>query len=352
MERKLTIRLGAGMDVESAEAVIRRLGEEPPGGTTSICFDSWPDLDPAVAWRLGNAIRPRSGHGRVEVDGPPLLEGGWCRTLDGSGLGYSLAVHADKITTGGVDVTAEVRRCFDSKERMAGPHAVIFTDLHRGVSVNPEREDRFREAFLKALARLGVPPGRFERGRLQEVIKLSFEAIQNVYDHAGRKPLPERTKISSYFLLANGQRFTVWPGLFGVTSGHETGGAELTSPGRESLRVCVSDDGVGIAARQSQDPLIYQKAKGNEELAVMEALSARSSVKFKTHDSPIRGTTGQGFGYIDSLLGALGAFAVLRTGRLLAVFDGTRQGGRFALAATDLGYMAGTTLDALIPIPK
>jgi hypothetical protein len=252
--------------------------------------------------------------------------------------------------TGGVDVTAEVRRCFDGKGRMAGPHAVIFTDLHRGLSMSPEREDRFRETFIDALGRLGLPPSRFERGRLQDVIKLSFEAVQNVYDHAGRKPLPERTRISCYFLLAKGPRSAAWSRLLGVAGGHEGGSAEL-GDGREFLQVCVSDDGVGIAARQSQDPLIYQKPRGDEELAVMEALSARSSVKYKTHDSPIRGTTGQGFGYIDSLLGALGAFAVLRTGRLLAEFDGTRQ-GRFALAAQDLGHMAGTTLDALVPIPK
>src|SRR5262249_13321941 len=119
------------------------------------------------------------------------------------------------------------------------------------------------------------------------------------------------------------------------------------------VQVCVNDDGVGIAARQSLDPSIYTGPIEHEKEALRGALSARSLVKLRAHDARVRGTPGQGYTYIDACLRSLRAFAVLRTGRLLAVFDGTDdQGDGFALVAGDLGYMPGTTLDVLIPILK
>jgi hypothetical protein len=43
----------------------------------------------------------------------------------------------------------------------------------------------------------------------------------------------------------------------------------------------------------------------------------------------------------------------LRTGRLLAAFDGSQEESQgFQLSTTELGRMPGTTLDVLIPIPS
>ena len=95
------------------------------------------------------------------------------------------------------------------------------------------------------------------------------------------------------------------------------------------------------------------ESKEAEENAVRDALTARSSVKLRAHDARVRGTPGQGYTYIDSSLRALRALAVLRTGRLLAVLDGTDDACEgFKLVPGELGYMPGTTLDVLIPILK
>src|SRR5262249_4732282 len=119
------------------------------------------------------------------------------------------------------------------------------------------------------------------------------------------------------------------------------------------VHVCVNDDGVGIAARQAQDLQIYQGDIEEEEKAVRDALKSRSSVKLRARDCLVRGVPGEGFTYIDHSLQPLRAFAVLRSGRLLAAFDGTEESSQgFKLVHGALGYMPGTAIDVLIPIVK
>src|SRR5262249_39715390 len=105
--------------------------------------------------------------------------------------------------------------------------------------------------------------------------------------------------------------------------------------------------------RQTQDFSVCRGPGEAEERALADALSAGSSVKFTSRDSPIRGATGSGYAYINSSLTTLQALAVLRTGRRLAVLDGTaRAGGGFVLQAGLLGNMPGTALEATVPIMK
>jgi hypothetical protein len=185
-------------------------------------------------------------------------------------------------------------------------------------------------------------------------MKLSFESIENVYDHAARKPLPKGAKVLSYFLLGYYKSVRGHPDPNGRLQGYDERLASLTSRSRtDFIQVCVNDDGVGMAARQSQDPDIYRGAIEEEKAAVREALTTNSSVKLKTQDCRVRGVSGFGYTYIESSLRSLRALAVLRTGRLLAFLDGTEESGRgFDLVAGILGYMPGTTLDVLIPILK
>jgi hypothetical protein len=331
MERMLAeplpLSFGTGINPEHAERVIKILGEgEAPSRRVLLQFAGYPYVNAGAGWRIGNALRRYAGN-LLEVSVPPF-GGDWFRTFTRSGLGLAMAVHAGRIICDGDDVTQRVREMYLYDSIRFGQNAVFYSDLHRGLSVNPEREDLFRSVFLNSLRNVNVRPGDFERNRLQDVIKMTFEAIQNTYDHAMRKPLPEEARIVSYFLLGYYKTVAGHPDPTGRLKGYIDRLASSSRRRRtDFMQVCVNDDGVGIAARQAQDLSIYWGPKEVEERAVESALKSRSSVKLRAQDCRVRGTPGEGFTYIDSSLRALRAFAVLRTGRLQAVFDGTADTG-------------------------
>jgi len=353
----LLLEFRGGINPEHAEELIGVLGEQQaPSQRVVLHFHGYPYVNAGVGWRIGNSLRRYAG-GLLEVVAPPFLagQGEWFRAFTRSCLGDAIATYAGRIVCGGSDETTKVREYYADKVVRKSQNAVVLGELHRGSSVNPEREDLFRDEFLRCLPLVNARPSDFDGPRLRDVIKLAFEAIQNVYDHATRKPLPGATKTLSYLLLgfykSIGQNHPDPAGCF------KTYIARLPSVANRKrtdfIQVCVNDDGAGIAARQAQDASIYWSARADEEEAFRDALRARSSVKLRAHDSRVRGTPGQGYTYIDSSLRALRAFAVLRTGRLMAVFDGTDDGSDgFALLPGELGYMPGTTLDVLIPILK
>lgn len=353
LTKQITIGLGGEVTPARAEEVISELADLEDGAPVALRITSYPYMTPGSGWRVGNALRRFHGES-LEVTVPPFGEGDWFRAFTRSGLGYAIAAHAGKIFANGSDITARVREFYNGKERRSDQNAVFFGDLHRGGGVNPDREDLFRDAFLASLRKVNVRPTNFDPARLQDVIKLTFEGIQNIYDHAAKKPLPPGSKIVSYFLLGYYKSVGGHPDPTGRLRGYEGRLTTLTERARtDFVQVCVNDDGAGIAARQAQDPHIYRGLVAVEEAAVRDALKTSSSVKLRAQDCRVRGTSGFGYTYIESCLRALRALAVLRTGRLLAFLDGTDDlGVGFELADGDFGYMPGTTLDVLIPILK
>lgn len=352
----LSFDFKAGISPDKAERIIAALGfDEYPNRNVVLTFKEYPYVNAGVAWRIGNALRRYSG--AVEVEVPPFLEGQgrWFQAFTRSALGDAITAHAAKIVSGGEDITEQVKRYYAASSERQSQNGVLWGELHRGISVNPEREGQFREQLLKSLKYVNVRPTHFHPDRLQDLIKLAFEAIQNVYDHAKRRPLPSETKIVSYCLLRYYNKIQDnHPDPQGKLKAYTTRLPTLTDRVRtDFIELCVNDDGVGIAARQTQDPKVYWGPRSREEAAVREALKTNSSVKLRAQDSRVRGTPGQGFTYIDASLRALRAFAVLRTGRLLAVLDGTSEHAEgFTLLDEELGYMPGTTLDILVPILK
>ena len=357
MVRTLTEQLEhvfeAGVNPDHAESFIRKLNQADPLSTRVLLrFKGYPYINQGVGWRIGNALRPYSGG--VEAVVPPFGKDDWFRTFTRSGLGDALAAHASAIRSEGCDITEEVSKFYQERATRQDQNAVFFGALHRGISVNPEREDLFREAILGALRCVNVRPSWFGREHLGDVIKLGFEAIQNIYDHAKKKPLPEGTKIVSYCLLGYYKTIAGHPDPTGLLRGYAKRLEKATRRNRtDFVQLCINDDGVGIAARQAQSFSVYHGPKEVEENVVREALTADSSVKLVAQDCRIRGSAGHGYTYINSSLKALRAFGVLRTGRLLAAFDGSQEESRgFRLSPTELGRMPGTTLDMLIPIPN
>ncbi len=357
MERLLTkqavITLGGEVSPAKAEGVISQLAQHEEGSPVSLRFSGYPYMAPGTGWRIGNALRRFSGT-NLEAVVPAFGEGDWFRSFTRSALGYAIAAHAGKILSGEADITALVRDFYTSRNQRSDQNAVFFGDLHRGLGVNPERDDLFRDAFLTSLRKVNVRPTNFAPGRVHDVIKMTFEAIQNVYDHAARKPLPEGTPVVSYFLLGYYKSIKGHPDPTGRLRGYDERLSALTGRRRSDfLQVCVNDDGVGIAARQALDLEIYRGSPEEEETSLREALKAHSSVKLLSQDCRVRGTAGLGYTHIETCLRSLRALAVLRTGRLLACLDGTEEvGPGFVLVTGTFGYMPGTTLDVLIPILK
>ena len=351
----LVLDFKAGISPDRAERVIKALGEEEtPNCRVTLRFEGYPYVNTGVGWRIGNSLRRYSGD-LLRAEMPPFLEGrgDWYRSFTQSGLGDAIAAHAGRIFCDGEDVTGRVKSYYAEKAVRQSQNGVVWGDLDQGLSINPEREDLFRAKFVGSLKYVNVRPGQFDQERLADVVKLTFEAIQNVYDHASRRPLLDGTKILSYASLRYFRTIEAnHPDPEGRLRDYLSRLQSETPRARKDfIEVCVTDDGVGIAARQSQNSSIYWGDKVFEENAVRDALTSRSSVKLRARDCRVRGTPGQGFTYIDSCLRAIRAFAILRTGRLLAVLDGTEGAeSGFELVGGDLGYMPGTTLDVLIPI--
>jgi hypothetical protein len=353
LTERLEHKFESGLNADHAESFIKDLNRENQlSKKVIIRFEGYPYINPGVGWRIGNALRPYSG--ALEAVVPPFAQGDWFRTFTRSALGDAIAAHASSVHAEGEDITEKVKTFYHDHATRHDQNGVFFGELHRGVSINPEREDLFREAFVRSLRKVNVSPANFDWDRLQDVVKLAFEAIQNVYDHAQRKPLANNSQIVSYFLLSYYKSISGHADPTGLMHGYVARLKSLISRRRaDFLQICVNDDGVGIAARQTQNLQIYHGEIEDEEKAVRDALRTRSSVKLRTQDSVVRGTPGEGYTYIDHSLRALRAFAVLRTGRLLAAFDGTSESRQsFELIRGDLGYMPGTALDVLVPIPK
>src|SRR5205807_10006310 len=185
-----------------------------------------------------------------------------------------------------------------------------------------DRNDFYRQLDARIsrirLAR-GVDPASLDALRI-----LCWEAVTNVDDHATRRPLLHGTPVLAslalrwyHFSEIRAAPPTGAAGWMQRTLGRGRGRVDTQSDVRGFVEISVLDDGVGIAARQSGDEAIYWKAMARERQYVLDALAERGSIKPKTQDTKTRGDVGYGFTHINSSLQRLGAWASLRTGRLL-----------------------------------
>src|SRR5262249_35866043 len=153
----------SGISPDHAERLIKRLGdEETPGAKVLLRFAGYPYVNAGVGWRIGNALRRFSGES-LEVHVPPIGTGDWFRTFTRSGWGVAIAAHAGRVVCDGEDVTAKIQEFYLSTPVRWDQNAVFYGELHRGLSVNPEREDLFRDIFLDSLRYVNIRPTHFER---------------------------------------------------------------------------------------------------------------------------------------------------------------------------------------------
>jgi hypothetical protein len=354
------IALGRGVNPNHAEDVIRRFAEVP-GSLRPKCLDlsACVHIDASVGWRIGNAIRRHGNASLLRVLVPDRDEASsaeWFLQFTRTGLGQSVAYHCDQVYRGKTNVASRLREYYQRIEGKPAQNHVFVSNIRDRRPFNVDRFDSFFASFRSSLPFVGVKDGTFSGADLEHLATFVFEGIQNIYDHAHNSPLPGDTRVFDYLCLNFFNKINPPPDPSDRLSTYcrrITSRFPATTRLIGFLELVVSDDGVGIAARQRQDAGIYwQPDVRGEDEALHDALRSGSSVKFRSQDSPIRHDPGYGIAKIVASLLSIRAFATLRTGRRLAFFDGSDEAtGAFSLAEEVLGYMPGTTLDVLVPIP-
>lgn len=367
MAEQLNLSSGHGLNLERAEALVANLGNDPAlRGSVDIDLAHCRHIDVGAGWRLGNALR-RPGKNcrlRVAVPDPGDFHGYWFQNFTRSGLGFAISRYANVIIAEDQDVTARIKQYYasgSSRTKVAdgleghlwdAQNFCMVTSLDRGIFSSEEVGD-FSSVVLQLLRRVSFEPEAYAKEDISCLLDLLFQSVQNVYDHASKKPLAPKVNIFSYLSMryyrqidhakSETQEFTGYlDGLRSMPLSYDFVGF---------IEFVVNDDGVGMAARHSQSQDIYWGSIDQEAEAIGSALAAGNSVKPLSRDARIRGDSGFGMSRIEAALIRLRAFASLRTGRLEICLDPFRSKS-FSLKTIPLGYMPGTTLQVILPCRK
>jgi len=351
------IEFKSHVNPKHAENAITQLGsEESPSEFVQIDLSACTFIDPSAGWRLANGLRRYAEKELLTVilpDQDRFSSEQWFKSFTRTGLGYAIAFHCNRIVTpSGRDITEEIKNYYSRVDGIPAPTHVLVSGIRSKRPFNVDNFSQFSTKFQSMLSKLRAesPP----EGSLQALTTFVFEAVQNVYDHSSSAPLPRSTKVFDYLCVNYHANIRNPPD---VENRFATYLKRLTGVLPENRRagfmeVIINDDGVGIAGRQSQRTDIYHETDRQEERAALsEALAQGGSIKLITKDCPVRYDPGHGTQKIMAALRELSAFAFVRTGRLLAYFDGSDASQEaFAVTAEELGYMPGTALEVIIPI--
>lgn len=360
-ERDLILDFGHGLNLARAEDTLTRLAElSVLPASIVVDLRKCRHVDVGAAWRFGNALRllRQTKDLRVLLPDfglqPPKLfdHSKWFSLLTHSGLGNSIARSASEIHSGDQDITQELREYY-ANPRATPPlpiHAwasstfIYVPDLLRG-DLSPDDPADFNLRFRELLTRSQLDVRAYPHRAVAALFQLLFEALQNVWDHAGKAPLPPGTEIASSLAVRYFKIITPPKALTGEFNAFLSRTADTDG----FIETVVVDDGVGVAARHSQSDNVYHGSFATEVSATAEAFRSGSSVKLRVEDTSLRGSPGYGFTKILDGLRALRAFALLRTGRVLCFYDSTLEDETFSQLAHPLGYMPGTALQVVFP---
>lgn len=318
-------------------------------------FSNCKRLDVTVGWRIGRALRRHATAGLLEVAIPDWdfeSSPDWFKHFTRCGLGQALAFHCDTILHGDENIASALWDYYQRVRSRPGPNHFFAPEM-RSRPFNVDRFDGFFADFRPALRWAGVRDDSFPKEALLPLGEFVYEAVQNVYDHAHNQPLAPGTSVFDYLCLNHFKDISAPTESFAdyLSRIRAEFGEKRALLGYLEIIVC--DDGVGMPARQSQDASIYWDADvARERRALLAALETGCSIKFETQDAPIRHDPGFGSAKIVDSLRKLRAFAFLRTGRCEAVFDASDPTvNSFRLGESILGYLPGTTLDVIVPVP-
>lgn len=358
------ITFGKAINPQHAEDAVAQLGGPDESlQMTRIDFSGCQHIDASVGWRLGNALRRHAERSLLEIVLPSWDETDsrdtgqlWFRYFTRTGLGQAIAHRCDRVLRGEENVAERLRAFYAGSGLKQRQNHFFSPGIRQNRPFNVDDFDDFLNHFQSAVQFVPVDGRTFASDFLTQLGSFVFEAVQNVWDHSCGKPLPQETDVFDYLCVNFFKTLSAAPDPSGKLAGFVKRINSEFSASEKLLgfvEVIVNDDGVGIAARQSLDSLIYWDPDTyREQGAFLEAIKRGKSVKFKSQDCPIRRDPGYGISKIAKSLRDLRAFAVLRTGRRIAVhdpFDNTSDG--FVLTNDILGYLPGTALDVLVPMP-
>lgn len=347
------LSLGDNLSVRSAERVLREWGTIGEAGPIVVDLSELSFVEIGAGWRLGNAISAWSRHAdvTVKVPSPGNFGGSWYRAFTRSGLGLSLASHTLKLESDSQDVTHEVRQYYEGLGQVtASSTNVIVPRLERRVELRDP--DLFATEFSRWAPSVGLEwVDSATKARRISFLSMIREAIANVFDHAYRSPCEQVDSKLSYLSLRRYESLTTAPGEGSMERYLNSIQDDQESEQVGWIEIVVVDDGVGIAARQSQNPNVCSEDLSSEDETLASALRSGHSVKRTTCDAPAQGDPGYGFTYMADGLWRFRAYAELRTGRRLLTLDASGpECDGFVIREQELGWMAGTALHVVFPL--
>jgi hypothetical protein len=353
-----TVKLGSKVSIQTAEKLLDEIFPKLRKNESFLVDCSkCQNISLGAGYRIGNVLRMMAELGPLIVRLPPTsysaekVSGDFFLSFTRSGLGPAIARYASTILAADEDVTDKLKAYYHRTLGVGTQNSTYVLDLHLG-SVEIEDEARFGRFLTGVLSSVNVGVAGLDRTDLGAIIALCFEGVQNVADHATKKPF-NGNSLFSYLAVRYYKR------IFSTDDGVLTGYFKRATKQlgeREWIELLINDDGVGIPARHQQDLGIYRGQMALEEKVLEQALH-RSSVKLRAGDSKVRGgVAGEGFSRMRTALRGLKAFAAVRSGRCFATFAAidSRQEtfslnrGNFGLP---LGYMPGTAIQVVIPLP-
>lgn len=314
-------------------------------------------VEPGAGFRFGNALR-RWGLRELTVQVPDPGDFGnrWFLTFTRSGIGLALSASAGKIFAANRDVTHELRDYYAAKGNVPGTNYGIRTELSTG-ALTPD-EERFGCVFRDLAVNVQLSATELSHTAWCALTNLLYEAVLNVVDHAFKDPWPrppaETSQPLSYLSLRRYKDVSAEGSSHGGLREYLRRAKVSAKEDRQDIlkwiELVACDNGIGIAARQSQNACIYREPIDVEDDVLREALAVGGSIKLKSGDAAVHGDPGYGLSIIAGGLKKVGAYAALRTGRRLVELDSTLDSPHFIVREEVLGWMPGTALHVFFPV--
>jgi hypothetical protein len=346
---------GGSVGVDEVETLMSDIRpEEDARVSLELDLSKCRQVEIGAGFRLGNALQRWSPRALiVDVPEPGSFSETWFLTFTRSGLGLALSSSGARVRAGGSDVSDRVRRYYEEKGAFSASNYGICVNIDSG-GFTPSI-DEFGGLFGSLARQVAFEEADVEPPERRALVQVAYEAVRNVVDHAFKSldTSQEAPVRLSYFSL---RRYRTL-GAASATNGRLVEYSERAEDRARSdqqqieawLELVVSDNGIGIAARHSQQPEIYRASIEAEDDALRAALEAGGSIKLRTNDAQIQGDPGFGLSIIAGGLRRLGGYAAVRTGRRLVALDATVDGS-FAISEPVLGWMPGTVLQVVLPL--
>lgn len=323
------------------------------GHSWSLDLSAVRHVQPGVGYRLCNALtRWSRGEVIVRVPDPGDFSGSWFQTFSRSGIGLALARHATAVRSPNADITGRLREYYSEKGSVSSTNYAVETDIEDGGLTADI--DRFAATFIRMARLVRLEISSLSQDERRALVTLVSEATLNVVDHAYKEPWEFSEATLSFLSLRYYESLHAQEGETGLAAylaRAEEALAEANETTMGWAEIVVSDDGAGVAARQSGNADIGDGPLPTEQDELRKALTAGQSIKLATRDAVTIGEPGYGFTLIAGALKDLKGYAALRTGRLYAELDGTySEADAFVPSERQLGWLPGTALHIVLPL--